>query len=284
MIKVVDDKVSTLPIQITDLKVDKSKLKIKNMAVTAVGHIPGRILRRSDVQFKGWAVAYIADGSGTYQVNGGPVQKIKKGTIFFIWPGTLFSYGPDENASWEEYYLNFEGNRIQEWVEQQFIRKGEASQIGADRLWVQKIETIASLLESGIPANGDRAALLFESLLFEFALMYEQSLNHSKADKMMHIIEDLNHRIYDPIDADMIAKRLHISVSTLRRLVRANTGYPLNEYLHRLKISEAKKLLINTDATVKEVALTLRYEDVYYFSRLFKKFAGVPPKMIRLKI
>ncbi|SDT40064.1 AraC-type DNA-binding protein [Paenibacillaceae bacterium GAS479] len=275
-------KISPMPIRLVELLVDHSKLNLQSLVILRVGHIPVRISRRRNALFNNVALAYIADGNGTYQVDGEPVQKVEKGSLFFVYPGGKFNYGPVEGGSWEEYYIDIIGSRVSEFEERGLVHKGKVLQVGADPVWVRKLRTLASLLESGIPANADRAALQVESLLFEFSLMTDESPTTSS--KNLEVIEDLAHYVYNPIDADVIARRHNISVSTLRRIVKEHSGFPLNEYIHRLKINEAKKLIVNTPTSIKEIALSLQYTDVYYFSRLFQKYAGMSAKKFRESI
>ncbi|MCM3750277.1 AraC family transcriptional regulator [Paenibacillus pasadenensis] len=279
MNKTIDQQISPLPIRLVELLVDRSRLSLQSLIIPRMGHLPGRISRRSDSIFNDVALAYIADGSGTYQVNDEPIQKVEKGSLFFVWPGSKFNYGPLEGGSWEEYYVDMIGSRVAEFEERGLVQKGKVLQVGADPAWIRKLETLASLLESGVPANADRAALQLESLLFELSLMTDT--NSHKSSKNLDVIDDLAQLLYDPIDAEAIARRHNISVSTLRRLVKEHSGYPLNEYFHRLKINEAKKLIVNTTSSIKEIALALQYTDVYYFSRLFTKYAGMSAKKFR---
>src|SRR5690242_3458838 len=106
-----------------ELKVDKSKLRIKDFIVYDIGHLPGRFSRRKEARFNHWALAYIADGNGNYQVNGGLVRPVTKGDLFFVYPHTVFNYGPVEGSSWEEFYISFEGSRISEFVENGLLRE-----------------------------------------------------------------------------------------------------------------------------------------------------------------
>jgi len=46
-------------------------------------------------------------------------------------------------------------------------------------------------------------------------------------------------------------------------------------------ITEAKRLLIYTDRSVKEIASIIGYDDPYYFSRLFTKETGISPGIYR---
>src|SRR4051812_24470796 len=111
------DSISPLPIRLGGLQVDKSKLKLRNLVVNEIGHLPGRFSRRANARFKNWAFAYIADGIGYYQVDEGPVQQVVEGNLFFVYPGAVFNYGPMIGSSWEEFYINFEGIRVAELEE-----------------------------------------------------------------------------------------------------------------------------------------------------------------------
>lgn len=79
------------------------------------------------------------------------------------------------------------------------------------------------------------------------------------------------------------ADALNISPSYLRECVRAATGISVSEHIHNRIILEAKRLLFHSDKTVKEIAVHLGYEDYSYFSRLFKKTAGLTAQEFRNK-
>ena len=53
------------------------------------------------------------------------------------------------------------------------------------------------------------------------------------------------------------------------------------KYVNKLRIEKAKKLLKESSIPVSEIAKQVGIEDSYYFSRLFKKYAGVSPKSYR---
>ncbi|TXK75927.1 AraC family transcriptional regulator [Paenibacillus sp. N3.4] len=282
MTKFMDYMISPYPLRIITLPVDSSKLKLHSLIVLNVGHLPGRTSFRHDATFEKWAFVYLDGGNGTYQVDGGTVQKIQSGSLFFLRPDVVYNYGPDVNGFWNEYYFTFEGSRIEEWLNSWLKDVDVAKQVGhEDATQQNRIERIFMLMESGIPDNIDRAALLLESLLFEFMLKDQGLAQHTKKQQIIDLMNDLGDSLFEPFDAFSTAKRHHISISTLRRVVSEYTGYPLNAYIHRLKIAEAKNILLNTGSTVKEIADSLGYKDVFYFSRLFKKYVGVSPLLYR---
>ncbi|MBB3111200.1 AraC-like DNA-binding protein [Paenibacillus phyllosphaerae] len=279
-----DYMISPLPIRVYDPKVDKSKLRVKSLRLVSAGHLPGRTLQRDNAVFIYWAFVYIAGGSGYYKVGEGEKQPVQAGSLFCFYPGEVFQYGPDEGGDWEEYYFNVEGARIEEWLANWVDNPAIVRQVGRDEAVLSKLERIFTLVESGIPVQLDQAALLLESVLFEWLVQQAQPTAGSRSQYMTRIIDDLSDTLYEAFDADKLAKRHHISVSTLRRIVESYTGYPLGEYMHRLRISESKRLLLNTDWSVKEISERLDYKDPFYFSRVFKRLTGYSPKRYRDQI
>lgn len=59
------------------------------------------------------------------------------------------------------------------------------------------------------------------------------------------------------------------------------TGLAPLEYVHTLRIEEAKHPLETGDEPIEAVAELLRYEDAGFFSRLFKKRVNLPPAQYR---
>lgn len=284
MPRMINRRISPLPIRHESLTVDRSKLRFGGLVVRFAGHLPGRILFREAARFPYWAFAYIADGEGTYRHGDGPVQQVRKGSLFFVGPGAEYHYGPPPHASWEEYNVTFEGERVAELIGSGLIREGVVLQVGTDPRWERMLGNIMDLMESGVPANADKASLLLQTLLLEFALAHDPENGGVRDGAETALLEEIALHLHEPVDAEKMAKRLGMSVSTLRRQIKSYTGYPLNEYVHRMKIAEAKRRLLNSSASVKEIALSLGYQDVYYFSRLFRKLEGVSASEFRERI
>ena len=287
MTKYLDYMISPLPIRIIDLKVDRSKLKIKGLTPHQFGHLPGRTPMRRNSTTATWAFTYIVRGSGTYRVGDGPVQRLEAGSLFWEYPDETFHFGPDPGNDWDEYYVNFEGSRVREWLDGLIGEPHKAFRIGVDNKWIRKLETIGDYLESGLAENADRASLLLESLVFEFCCANDSRKPgvrpERKPEMALRLLEDIGESLYKPWDEREIWERNHISRSTLRRIVHQQTGYALNEYVNRLKISEAKKLLRTTSLQIKQIAQMLGFDDVAYFARLFKKFAGMSAMAFRAR-
>jgi AraC family transcriptional activator of pobA len=78
-----------------------------------------------------------------------------------------------------------------------------------------------------------------------------------------------------------MASTLHVSPRYLSDLLKEETGKTAIELIHIFLISEAKNRLKTADLTVGEIAYTLGFENLPYFSRLFKREVGVSPNQYK---
>ena len=64
-------------------------------------------------------------------------------------------------------------------------------------------------------------------------------------------------------------------------LFKKETGKNFLEYVTELRIQNAKNYLIQTNYDIAEVASAVGYNDLKYFSKLFKKTTGLNPSEFR---
>lgn len=81
-----------------------------------------------------------------------------------------------------------------------------------------------------------------------------------------------------------MAFRIGISVSVLYRKLRSLKGTTVNEFVKKIRMERAMKLLEAGIYPVNEVAASIGYEDSKYFSREFRKFFGKTPMEVKHRI
>ena len=81
-----------------------------------------------------------------------------------------------------------------------------------------------------------------------------------------------------------IAERLNISAGYLTDLLKQESGKTALEHIHIYLIGEAKNKLIGEDQSVSEIAYALGFENLSYFSRLFKKEVGMSPNVYKKQL
>ena len=78
-----------------------------------------------------------------------------------------------------------------------------------------------------------------------------------------------------------MAERLNISPGYLTDILKQESGKTALEHIHIYLISEAKNRLKGEALSVSEIAYALGFENLSYFSRLFKKVAGISPNTFK---
>jgi len=77
------------------------------------------------------------------------------------------------------------------------------------------------------------------------------------------------------------ASLLNVSESYLNEALKKTTGLSVSYWITNEVMLEARRLLYYSELNVKEIAHSLGYEDHAYFSRLFKRAAGITPLSFR---
>jgi AraC-like DNA-binding protein len=77
------------------------------------------------------------------------------------------------------------------------------------------------------------------------------------------------------------AEMLYITPNHLNALSNSVLGKPAGELIRERVVLEAKRLLVNSDYTVTQIADMLHFEDNAYFTRFFKKYTSMSPEIFR---
>ena len=81
-----------------------------------------------------------------------------------------------------------------------------------------------------------------------------------------------------------MAIELHLSPRYLSDLLKQETGKTAIELIHIQLINEARNRLKGEDKTVSEIAYSLGFENLPYFSRLFKRETGLSPNQFKKQV
>lgn len=107
--------------------------------------------------------------------------------------------------------------------------------------------------------------------------------NRNQTELTKKVASYIRHHLSDAIKTDEIASSLFMSRSHLSTRFKNETGINLTEYIHYIKISEAKHLLAHTDKSLLIISNYLGYSSQSHFTRVFKKMIGMSPIEYREK-
>ncbi len=121
--------------------------------------------------------------------------------------------------------------------------------------------------------------------LFSFFAELLQYTNYSEDrgdnQNIKRIQEYLSAHYQDNLSLRELSDILHLSYNYLSTTYASITGETLIEFLTNIRMEKAKKLLINTNAKIREISEQVGYNDPKYFIRRFKTQTGVTPKEYR---
>ena len=92
----------------------------------------------------------------------------------------------------------------------------------------------------------------------------------------------INQNYYKPdLGLADVAKYIHTNTAYLSRVFKQEMGIGISEYLNRLRMEKAARLLQETNIKIVSVAKKVGIEDTHYFSSLFKRYMGTSPSLYR---
>ncbi|MEI7026625.1 response regulator transcription factor [Paenibacillus sp. y28] len=107
------------------------------------------------------------------------------------------------------------------------------------------------------------------------------SSKHQKTVETM--IQYIHDHYAEDITLEDLAGQLYISKNYLNQLFKRMTGETFMNYVIRVRIEKAKALLLEGNDLIYEIAEKVGYQNVPYFSTLFKKYCGVNPSDLMKK-
>lgn len=108
--------------------------------------------------------------------------------------------------------------------------------------------------------------------------------SYNKSYAVNRIIYYLNENYENKISLEQIAHNIYLSPVYISKIFKEETGESPINYLIKIRLEKAKEILLNDEGgSIKSIANQVGYEDVYHFSKLFKKYYGVSPLYYRKK-
>lgn len=99
--------------------------------------------------------------------------------------------------------------------------------------------------------------------------------------RIQHAIDFVEEHLQEELLITDIAAKAYFSAFHFKRIFQAISGFTVQEYIRKRRLSEAAVLLKETRMNVLSVALTCQYQSQEAFTRAFEKCFGVTPGAYR---
>lgn len=242
----------------------------EDMDKTAVNRPQGR---------KDYQLIYIKYGQMEFHADG-QVQTLTDGYIYLYRPGTPQHYRIAGKRS-TFFWIHFTGTAVPEMLED--IPSG-AIKVGFYPIFERFCKSF--YLECRTFQNAER--LIYDSAFIQVLGGIAERVKHISAPRctsnIATVLLTMNRTIEKRLNNDELATIAHLSKYHFIREFKAATGQTPQQYYTQLVLDTAKVFLETTDYPIAQVATMCGVDDVFYFSRLFKKHTGLSPAAFRKRL
>ncbi|HEV7378847.1 MAG TPA: helix-turn-helix transcriptional regulator [Dyadobacter sp.] len=239
-------------------------------------------------------LVFFTKGSGSHTIDFQSFP-VKNNQIYFMAPGQVHAWHFE--GEMEGFVVNFSGTFFQsfllrqEYLESFFFLNSvteDAVLNMSDELTDEVNIQFETLLQQSRKV-GSLQVDMIRLILLQIFITIEHG--HPHPSKLSAPLQNAVIRSFlKLIETNFIDKRLpgnysemlHVSPNHLNALAKEHLGKQAGEVIRERVLLEAKRLLIMPELTVAEIAYRLNFNDNSYFTRFFRKYAGMTPEAFRL--
>ena len=222
-----------------------------------------------------WCIEYVESGSGTVNIDDETFSP-KAGDSYFLHAGKNHYYYSDRDDPWKKHFINVSGKLVESFAE------GYGVSSTAHFFGLDLENELRQIIEIAKRGDMDNTPELIAILNRIFLKMHTSIKKDVEVSPIVAEMKDfLNTQLTSKFHIQLLCKHISMSESQTIRLFKKNFGTTPYTYVLQRKIEFAKKLLIDTNLSVKEIATKLCFSDEYYFSNIFKEKVGCPPSQYR---
>lgn len=223
---------------------------------------------------------YCRAGQGWLETEDGRLA-IGGGDLLLLPKGRAHAYGADPEKPWTLYWVHFDGELVADFLRP--LGKGPLWRIGVQPRLLAEFDALLNLRKQGLSLpHFIYAAHQLQALLASLAVLPARAkLKSGRVLDVDAVQAVMRSHLHDSLNLDALAAQFKLSRFHFAKTYRALTGHaPIQDFI-QLKMAHACRLLDEGEQGIREVAEQLGYEDVYYFSRLFRKVVGMAPSHYR---
>lgn len=221
-------------------------------------------------------VEYVERGRGFLEINGfscapGP------DSIYILSKHSTHRYTPDRGDPWKKLFFVVDGELMES-----LFRSYRLTETYFVPDCPHLKEFFLEMFD--LPVNTEegnlQGALVFHHLLSELSRCVRRMPPRSNPE-LRRLKEVLDSSVSRAFHLAEYARETPWSEAHLIRLFRSEYQQTPYEYLMSRKMEQARKLLLYSSFSIKEIAEHLAFSDQYYFSNYFKLRCGLSPKKFR---
>lgn len=232
-----------------------------------------------------YSIQFNYSGSFQLQIDDGRMFELNGPYAFLTYPGHFFRYGPPANSTRHHNYICTYGPRIQRYMDGGLWNPDTLLpmvQIPHPERFLRTMQEIMTLAGQPGPVN-PRAVLLFEDLLLQMHEAKKDEKRHTphQAEQLKELVRRISTNPEYEWDFAEEAQKCHVTLTHFRRIFKEITDLSPQQFLLQMRLNRAAELLKTSTAPIKEIAAMSGWDNVFYFSRLFRRKYYISPLQYR---
>ena len=153
------------------------------------------------------------------------------------------------------------------------------------------VRTVMRKIENESENDDEFKNIMIENYVRELLIVLFRYVNSSDYPKSIHkntVTEKAAHFIVknyqNNISLEDVSRYVHLSPEYFSKKFKQDTGIGFREYLIKIRLQHAVKLLLTTDMSITEIAFSCGFNSSNYFSNTFTKNIGMPPLRYRAQL
>ncbi|RBW68541.1 helix-turn-helix domain-containing protein [Bacillus taeanensis] len=231
-------------------------------------------------------IIFIKEGNGLHMI-GDRHYKTRKGDILIYNTGVLHDEYANTDTKMSVFCCGVTDVKLTGLPRNHLVSK-EHSYVLHSGEYARDIESLLEIMYSQISEEKHGAeemcSYLIRALITLILQIPQENFMLSESEESVlssNIKSYIDEYYLEDLTLDCLSKRFHISSYHLVHVFKRSTGFSPIQYIIRRRIGEAQSLLINTNDSITKIAGRVGYDNISYFTTLFSKTVGMPPKKYR---
>lgn len=150
------------------------------------------------------------------------------------------------------------------------------------------IPLLQSEFDAALPGAADVLRSVLQIFLVRVNRLYARLHPHKAVSRAGQLVRQFHlaveQRFKEITSVGGYAALLGVSANHLNDIVHEQTGRSVGDIIRQRRLLDAKRLLLHSDLSVSEIGYDLGFQDPSYFSRFFRRYAGMSPETFRDQI
>lgn len=272
-----------LPKAVVEMEMDDPL--VSSLYITDIGYYPrahDHFCERKE-PLREHVLIYCVEGAGWYRLDKNE-YRVSANQFFILPAGTPHSYGADKKQPWTIYWIHFTGEHAAIYSQDAYVPQDINPSVHSR---IRERNTVFEEIFNTIEKSYDRESLRYASSLLHYYLasMRYLRLYRQKEPSSIGFVEAVTHYMVENMEKKVtlqeLADYMGYSQSYLSQRFKQELGESPVNYLNRLRIDSACRMLKETNLKINHICHKVGISDAYYFSRLFRQLMGMSPREYR---